>query len=462
MLLLLGVGMLGAVAGLAALSIVSVAREVGPGRVELRARITTDAHTQLGFPPLGRVSAGTHSFPLTVDARVDELDIEALQALLNGAEPEDELRQEVEADIEPLVRAYAWRALAFAAVAGLLVGLVVPGRRIAFVAAGMLGALVAVSGALASTWRDFEPRAFDEPEFEGALERAPEVIDAVQRHVDDLDAIRDRVEVLGLRMSRLYAVATATGEDTEADEVRILHVSDIHSNPLGVEIVADLADRFDVHAVLDTGDLTSFGYPIEAQLGEFIRRVPRPYLFVPGNHDSEPNRTALAAVRNVELLDGDVVDVRGVRILGVADPTFTASNEIDSDKAAAVKDADSARVARLVRRHDPDVLAVHDRRLAAAALGDVDLVVGGHYHERSERVERGTRVLTVGSTGATGLGSFTVTDDLAYEAQVLHFVDGELVSVDYLALDGLSGNYRIDRRIAEPPEPGEDPAEARR
>ena len=80
------------------------------------------------------------------------------------------------------------------------------------------------------------------------------------------------------------------------------------------------------------------------------------------------------------------------------------------------------------------------------------LVVSGHFHEQSESIENGTRVLTVGSTGATGIGSFTVDDDLAYEGEILHFVRGELRLVDYFSLEGVSGNYRIERRIITPPD----------
>ena len=121
---------------------------------------------------------------------MEELDVEELQEVLNGADPEATLRREVEAGIEPLMRSYATRALLVALVAGALVGALVPGRRLLFVAIGAVTGVVAVTALLLGTWRDFEPEAFDEPEFEGALERAPQIIDAVERHVDDLPAIR--------------------------------------------------------------------------------------------------------------------------------------------------------------------------------------------------------------------------------------------------------------------------------
>src|SRR5690606_32875059 len=137
---------------------------------------------------------------------------------------------------------------------------------------------------------------------------------------------------------------------------------------------------------------------------------------VPGNHDSIASRTELDALPNITVVDGTVVTVEGVRILGVADPTFTASNEVGTSEANERKRELADAVRRLVEREEPDVLAVHDARQAEAAVGSVPLVIAGHTHERSAAEKDGTRVLTVGSTGATGLGAFTVETDLTYEA----------------------------------------------
>ena len=38
----------------------------------------------------------------------------------------------------------------------------------------------------------------------------------------------------------------------------------------------------------------------------------------------------------------------------------------------------------------------------------------------------------------------------SYEAEVLRFVDGELIGVDYLTLHGIDGEFTIDRTLVEP------------
>ena len=270
--------------------------------------------------------------------------------------------------------------------------------------------------------------------------------------------MRDRVRTLGDRLARLYAIASEPAVGPADDDVRILHVTDLHSNPLGIEIARDLATRFDVTAVLDTGDMTTFGLPLETRVRSLVGRVPVPYFYVAGNHDSTAARRAIDRIPGVTVLDGDVATIDGVRVLGFGDPTFTASNRIDADEARAEKEAAAPEVANLVRTLRPDVLAVHDTALAGGSLGRVPLVVAGHVHERRVTVVDGTTVITGGSTGATGLGSFTVDTDLPYEASVLHFRDGRLVTVDFLSLEGVSGNFKLEREVFDPPAGSELPA----
>ena len=447
------VGLLGAAAGVVSLGLGPDARgAVGPGQVEVRARVGP-ARTELRLPPLGQISASTHAVPLTLEAEVDEVDVDRLQALLGARAPEDLLRREVAHDLEPLLRMFAVRALVAAAIAGALAGALVPRRRWPHALVGLAGGVAAVGLLLGLAWRGYDADAFAEhARFEGPLERAPTLLATVRQHVDGLTDVRKRVEILGDQVADLYAVASreTAGVDAE-DEVRILHVSDIHSNPLGLEVTRRLAERFRADAVLDTGDLTSFGFPVEARLGELIKEIPVPYLFVPGNHDSFENRETLARVGNIRLLDGDVADIRGVRIQGLADPVFTASNEVDSAEATRRKRELASEVIRATETEAPDILAVHDPILAEAAHGRVPLVVAGHIHRHTQVRKAGTLLLTVGSTGATGLGTFLVETDRSYEAQVLRFVAGRLDSVDRVELRGVGGAFRVERQIVSAP-----------
>src|SRR3546814_19595631 len=109
-------------------------------------------------------------------------------------------------------------------------------------------------------------------------------------------------------------------------------------------------------------------------------------------------------MEGITVLDGDSVTVGGVRILGIADPSFTASNEVSTNEANELKASLTDEVRVEVLTESPDVLAVHDPAPAAAATGLVPVVAAGHTHKTSPEVVDGTGVLPLGSPGAPGPG----------------------------------------------------------
>lgn len=424
--------------------------ELGPGRVELSARLGA-AGTAIALPPLGRITAHTHRAPLAVGARVESVDVDAAQRSLSGPDPLAHLQADITEDLPGAFAAFVRHVLLYAAGTGAVAALLLPGRGAWHAVPGAVGGVVAVAVLLFATWRPYDLDAFAEPTFEGELARAPGLVAAAQDNLRDIEAVRSRVDTLSDRLAQLYAASLGELPGGAPGETSILHVSDLHLNPLAAQLVVDLAGDLGVDAILDTGDVTTFGFAIEARFGEILAQAPVPYYVVPGNHDSAQNREQLAAIEGLTVVDGTVVDVGGVRILGIPDPTFTASNELSTQQANERKLALAPEVAERVRAEAPDVLAVHDVRQAADSAGEVPLVVAGHTHERSEEVVDGTRFLVVGSTGATGLGSFTVQTDLPSEAEVLRFDGDELVAVDHLTVNGVGGSFVLERQLVEPP-----------
>ena len=438
--------LIGAAAALLALGLVPPARHpLGPATISTGASLGRGS-TIVAIPPLGTVSASTHRFPVDVEIRLDDLD----PAALADALVDDEARAALEATVAAELRDAAADGALWLLVGGLalggLAGALIPGRSAASIVAGALGGAAALGATVVTVGLTYDLKAFREPRFSGTLERAPQVIETLSRSIDSLARLRSRYEAAAGRLTDLLELVAEPTEGPRVGTVAVLHVSDIHSNPLGIELARELARRFGVDAVLDTGDLTSFGAPVEARIGELIENFDVPYLFVPGNHDSALNRRALARRDNVTLLDdGDVYDLDGVEIMGFADPTFTASNETSTAEGNEIRSAQAPVVAGRVRVRRPDVLAVHDLRLGFEAIGEVPLILSGHTHERALEQRDGTWLLTVGSTGATGLGSFIVKADLAYEAEVVYFRSGVPVAVDYVRFSGLGGDFQIAR-----------------
>lgn len=428
--------------------------KVGPGIVRARVGPSLHPNTSLVVPPLGAISVDSHRSPVVAEFKIDQLDLDAVQRILTSDSGVVPTEQSARSDVVHLLLWHSLRVLGAALMTGAVVGAAVRGHH--HIKLALLGAGTAVVGAtvaLALTWLTFNVDSFKQPTYTGQLQRAPQVIAAVQRQMQNLSGVRERISVLSTQLEQLYAQASAPTDVSTALETTILHVSDIHLNPVGVEITRDLATQFKVDGIIDSGDLTTFGNSIESRIADLIGDMPAPYYFVPGNHDSFETRQLLAARHNIKVLDGTTAEIAGVKVLGIADPTFTATNEVSTAQAEKIKRSHTGEVASKTAAEQPDILAVHDPIQAADVKGETPLVIAGHVHQRSMTSKNGTRILTVGSTGATGLGSFTEDSGRRYEAEILHLQQGRLTGIDYIEMDGVKGSFRVDHQTMTPIKP---------
>ena len=162
----------------------------------------------------------------------------------------------------------------------------------------------------------YDLTAFREPRYDGALEYAPALIGDVRTGLDRLRTLREEMVRIGRNLDRAYAaLANPVGELDGTGTVRVLHVSDMHLNPAGFDLAERLADQFDVAAVVDTGDMGTWGLAREPQVAANIGRFDVPYLFVKGNHDDADMVEAVAANDNARVLDGTSAVVAGDPLL---------------------------------------------------------------------------------------------------------------------------------------------------
>jgi predicted phosphodiesterase len=417
--------------------------------------------TVLTIPPLGTIEADTHPVPLRLEMSVGAVNFERLGSLATTASGRQELLREVEVDLRQLLVDAVLRMTVGAAIIGAVVAAVVWRRNWRRMAAGAAGGIIVVSGAFAATAFTFDIDALEEPKFTGTLARAPVVFDAVRTQVGVLDELRTRYETASERLSNLLVLMAEPDLDPQRETTAILHVSDIHANPIGIEIADQLAREFEVDAILDTGDfasaaldtgeLTTLAGPLDRRLSESIGDIPVPYYFVRGNHDSALLLQTLGAEANVTIVDREVVDIDGVEVLGWPDPTFSTVPQSASDEIET-RLAEAPEVASAVTLEQPDVLAVHDDRLATESIGLVATVLAGHLHQRVIREEEGTVSLIVGSTGAAGVNSLLQEADQPYEAEIVYFRAGVLAAVDYITFTGIGSDFVIERKTFAAPE----------
>lgn len=210
-------------------------------------------------------------------------------------------------------------------------------------------------------------------------------------------------------------VSEAAAEDADSSPAVVaLLVSDLHCNVGMARVVARVATLAHVDLVLNAGDSTVDGTAVEQYCVEsFAAAVPDgvPYVVADGNHDSTQTQVQERGAGAV-VLDGSVVDVAGLRILGDSDPNETrvgsgtrpVGEESATETGARLADAACAD-------GHVDLLLVHTPVVGDEALGRgcVRAQVSGHMHTRIGPlvVGRGVRYVSSSSAGAT-LGMPTV------------------------------------------------------
>jgi predicted phosphodiesterase len=461
-LLAIAVGVAGAWAALALFG--GVHATLGPFEVRFDAGFGRGV-TRVSLPPLGDLTADTHVSPLRIDATLEGVHVQQLADQLRerGAAA---ILDDLQNVLPGRVRALAIRAALVAVSGALVLALIVFRTRLRLVGVAVASALTLILLSEAATYLTYDAQAFRQPTFSGSLALAPQLIGPVETATGRIDRFRDELARVVDGAVRAYASITAA-PTTSADEIRVLHISDIHLSPLGMAYAQQLARAFDVDFVLDTGDITSFGTPAETLILSQVPGFERPYVFVRGNHDSIALQNEMAKVPNAVVLDGSTVVEGGLTVYGLGDPAFTPNKLSvldDARFAALVRSVDpriAADVAAMPR--PPDIVAVHDERMAESVAGSVPLVVSGHFHVPSNRTVDGTLYLQIGSTGGAGANVFTQEEGIPLSAEILHFrpADGEeppaLLAWDVISESPVSGNLTIERHVPPPasePSPG--------
>lgn len=415
-----------------ALNIAPSGRVESPlGEIEVRARIEHGG-VYLDIPPLGSVHARTHNAMVGVHIELRRLEIEQVGVRVQSGESTRDL-EKMRRDLRG---AFLWYTLSAVGTCALLVVILMRRRRLIFETLLWSGALMATLGVWAVV--QFDTSAFSQSTFHGSLREAPEVMRRVDRAIEGIGEAKQRLDVI----SRQLETLTTPLEDTTGD-VTILHVSDIHSNPVGFAWVSQLAKRFAPDVVIDSGDVTSFGYDAETESLLQTLDVPQEkYLIAYGNHDAPSVREKLN--ERLSGIDQRIIDVQGVRVLGWDDPTFTAQEGQSNDELDALYEASGEALRVRCLKERPDVVVVHNPEMARYVDGCAKSVISGHWHQSKQlKLPGGTIVCVGGTSGAGGVGG--VSPSGVYEAELLRYKDGELVGIDVVRMNPTNGEAVVRR-----------------
>jgi predicted MPP superfamily phosphohydrolase len=449
----LAVAVAGAV--IAVLLLGRISAPIGPFDASLAFR-PVGGGAAVAVPPLGALSVDVYDGPLRLDIGLQRVDPERARALASDPVRLAGVVNQVSDDLRSAVVRLALVTTGVAILGAAAASLLTFRRwRETAIAGGLTAVLlVATAGLGAATWR---PEELSQPKYTGLLVNANSLIGNAQDIVARFDAYRASLEDLVANVGTLYATISALPSPGGTDDtVALLHMSDLHLNPAGFDLMRQVVEQFKVDGVLDTGDITDWGSAPENQLIGSVGTLGVPYVYIRGNHDSETTAALIAAQPNATVLDDSAVTVAGIEIVGTKDPRFTPDKTTGDDRASdSVLTASGQALDDVVEKlpKAPAIAMVHDPKQAGPLDGDVPLVLAGHTHKRKVSVlDGGTRLMVEGSTGGAGLRGLQGEKPTPLTCTVLYLdpTTGALRAYDEITLGGLGETEVTIQRTVVP------------
>ncbi|WP_461082751.1 metallophosphoesterase family protein [Streptomyces deserti] len=436
---------------------------VGPMDTTMTLRPSFTGGTKINVSPLGALRLDSHIAPVRLDVNVDQLDPVRAQALVDHPERLSGLQDEVTRDVGHGTLDLAVRSCVAVVSGATALGLAVYRRpRRALAAGGLALALLGASGGTAyATWR---PDSVLEPKFSGLLSSAPSLVGDARSIVTEFDVYQKELARLVTNVTKLYdATSTLPAYQPDPTTIRVLHVSDIHLNPVSWKIIASLVEQYKVDVIVDSGDTMDHGTAAENGFLDPIEDLGAPYVWVRGNHDSMITQRYMEGLKNVHVLDhGRARTVAGLRFAGIGDPQFTPDRS-KRPGAEQSQELAGARLASALRDQRAagtpvDVAIAHEPSAARQVDGEVPLVLAGHVHrEKTEVMKYGTRLRIEGSTGGSGLRAIEGKYPDPIEASILYFDrdNRRLQAWDAIELGGLGlTTAEVSRHLPKENQPG--------
>ncbi|NUS74506.1 MAG: metallophosphoesterase [Corynebacteriales bacterium] len=438
--------------------------EVGPLDVRMQLIPSTHGKSTVEIPPLGSLAFDSHDGPIRMEAQVEQLDEKKTREIVENPDSIDEQGPKAAEQMTDAIIDLAKRAAVAGVVAALLLGLLLFRSLGRTLLTGAM-ALVIIASSFSFVWFTRHPENLREPQYTGLLSNAPAVIGNAQDINEKFSEYQGSMVQLLKNFSQVYTNLSTLPSSYQPDPntVRVLHVTDLHLNPVSFDAIKSVADQFKVDVIVDTGDITDWGTDLENRYADGISKLNKPYLFVRGNHDQQATADAVAAQPNATVLENNVVEVAGLRFAGIGDPRYTpdkSEGDLHAEVGGVLESADKLKdTIRTYDRSNPkpvDVAMIHDPAGAPTLKDSVPLVLSGHQHQRSERkLDDDTLSRVEGSTGASGLRGLYHEDGTSpLRMSVLYFsTEGELRAADEITISGPGqSTVSLNRKVYPVPE----------
>ncbi|MCM0676278.1 metallophosphoesterase [Micromonospora phytophila] len=447
-----------------------VTTDIGPFQAELTVAPAITGSTTVDVPPLGALLLDSHDGPTHLRVDLGALDQSRTEALLDDPASINQASQSAVEDVREGVMRLGMRTLASAVLVTLLLALLVfrDARRAAW--AGAL-ALVITAGSLGAAAATLRPQSIEEPRYEGLLVNAPAIVGDARRIANDYSKYAEQLQRIVGNVSQLYTtVSSLPVYEPAPGTTRVLHVSDMHLNPTGWQLIRTVVEQFDIDVVIDTGDITDWGSEPEASFVGSIGLLRKPYVYIRGNHDSGKTAAAVARQPNARVLSNSTTTIAGLTIAGIGDPRFTpdkntspAGSGLTKQVADQLIDVGDQLAATVRSSPSPvNIALVHDPASAGPLSGTCPLVLAGHTHNRQMSKlpqvpgRTSTQLMVQGSTGGAGLRGLEGEKPTPLSMSVLYFdKDKMLQAYDDITVGGTGqAQVNLERHVVENPKAG--------
>ncbi|MFZ5597624.1 MAG: metallophosphoesterase family protein [Bacillota bacterium] len=420
-------------------------------RIRLGVQPSLTGQTVVEIPPLASIAAQTHSTPVKISLRLEYIDLSSIQEMVNGQNHAD-MMEKFAGRLRTEILIFAAKIILLAAAGGFF-GVFLWRRKPGM--AHLRGALTAALTAgllLAATYSTFDINRFRNPQFNGVLKMAPWLIGLNGQSMDNLDSLNAQVSIVAENINQLFNQLYQAQDNRKTPEglVKVLHLSDIHNNPAGMLFARRIAALFNVDMIIDTGDITDFGTPLEGQIMKKIPEFKKPYLFLPGNHDSPETIKMMGAVPGVRVLDGSALTVKGLRILGVPDPQSATSGVKPPSKEMITRYSSQIEEQLSHKSEKPDILALHNNHIARELAGVAPVILYGHDHRLFVGEKKGSVLIDAGSSGASGVRG--LLDGKSPYSMVIQYYSPQkgkmaLLAADAISIDSFDGSFHVEHHV---------------
>lgn len=423
----------------------------GPFNTDFSIRPALSGYTKVELGPLGSLSFKSHSGPISVLIKVNSLDPKSAEKWVNSKDKFTSIPSDAGENIRDNFSKIALRAILGGMIFSFFL-LIISFRKFKIAISSALLSLFLNLLVSSYAYITFKPMAITQPSYNGLISVAPTLVGSAKEIATNFQQYRSQVAALLENASKISNLSSeSTQYQIPSDVITVLHVSDLHLNPAGWDLIRQLVKAYGVKVIADTGDISDHGTAFEDSYLNEIPKLKIPYLYVRGNHDSIHTQSYISAFPNAKVLDGNSpVIVEGLSFLGLGDPTFTPDKSKESDIKTVIDFQN--KYAKSLPTSVGNVLLVHNPINANAFDEKVDIVLAGHLHKRSiTTFPKKTILMVQGSTGGGGLRMITNREIPAkLEASVLYFdkITKKLVAYDEISIGGIGDSYaEIQRKI---------------